>query len=77
MALSSDQSYLAKKGASDMEADKFSRRVRNVEWAREYLRRAVHRGDTRRAFRAAALIERLENWLDFHAPFVVATYRDF
>jgi hypothetical protein len=60
MGLSSDPSYLAKKGASDMEADKFSRRVRNLEWAREYFRRAVHRGDTRRAFRAAALIERLE-----------------
>jgi hypothetical protein len=56
---------------------KFLRRARSLERAWDHHRRANEKGDARRAFRAAALIETLDNWLVQNAPFAVTTYSDF
>jgi hypothetical protein len=47
---------------------KYNRRTRSAQWADEYLERAYQSGQTRRAFRAATMIEKLETWLSQNTP---------
>jgi hypothetical protein len=54
-------------------AKKFNRRIRSAKWMADYQKRAT---DTRRAFRAAEMQMKLNNWLNNNAPQVISTYGD-
>ena len=60
-----------------MDVRKYNRRARSEKWMKTYHDRAMARGDTRRALRAADMRMSLLNWLNNNASSTLTTYSDY
>ncbi len=60
-----------------MDVKKYNRHARSEKWMEAYQERAMARGDTRGAFRAAEMRTLLSNWLNNNALSAVEKYSDF